>query len=312
MIKRSILLLPLIVIVILNTSCNTIKSSDSNNSITVITTLFPVYDFAREIAGDKAEIILLLPPGVEAHAYEPTPQDIVSVQKSDLFIYTGELMEPWVHKFVEGVESDRPIVVDASKGVKLLGSDEHDEDEEYEHGELDPHIWLDPQNAIVMVDNITKGLVELDPENANYYQQNSEAYKQKLQELDAQISEAIPHLASKTIVYAGHFAFGYFAQRYGLSHISPYNGFAPDAEPTPQKVAELIDTIEESGVKAIYYEELIDPKVAKVISDETGVEMILLHGAHNVSKQELENGVTYLSIMEENLQKLKKGLGYNE
>ncbi len=117
---------------------------------------------------------------------------------------------------------------------------------------------------------------------------------------------------NRTIVYGGHFAFGYFARRYGLTHVSPYTGFSPDAEPTPRKIAELIDRIRELGTSTVYFEELVDPKVAEVIADATDAEMLLLHGAHNVTAAELEAGVSYLDIMQENLEKLKKGLGYHE
>lgn len=437
------------------TACgtNTTGGTGANGKIKVIATLFPQYDFVKEIAKDKVDVTLLLPPGVESHSYEPSPKDIADIKKAGMFIYTGEYMEPWAHKIIEGSQGKSIVIVDTSKGIELM--DEAVEHHEHEHGEgahpfewagafelkkgeykwsfakvdskyaypemqmvilaadkkgkegieaaeekaeglfkakatakkngetlspgdalytlefdekkdvstfkvkiekdgtyvfftqhvptefeakehffkdskgkdvepsaqepegahhhhggKDPHIWVDPVYAQKMVDNIVEGLVKADSKNESFYKENGEAYKKKLQELDKKFSEAFKKTKYKKIMYGGHFAFGYFAKRYGLEHISPYSGFAPDAEPTPQRIAELIKTMKESGLKTIYYEELVDPKVAKVIADQTGAKMLLLHGAHNVSKEELSAGISYIKIMEDNLEKLKQGLGY--
>jgi len=289
--------------------------------ISIITSLFPQYDFAKTIAGDFADVSLILPPGIESHSYEPTPKDIIKITESDLFIYTNEIMEPWAHSLIENIETDKTKVVDLSIGIELLanshsheeGDHEHEEGEEvHEEGEYDPHYWLDPQNAIIMVSTIRDALIEVLPAEAEVFNANAQILLDELQSLDTEIAAVIEKTDSKTILSGGHFAFGYFAHRYGLENLSPYVGFSPDAEPTPQRIAELIDTISETGAKAIFYEELIDPRVAKVISDEADVEMLLLHGAHNVSKDEIESGITYIEIMKGNLERLKIGLGYHE
>jgi len=273
---------------------------EPNGKIQVVTTLFPQYDFARAIGKDKAEVTLLLPPGVESHSYDPTPKDVVRIQKADLFIFTGKGMEPWADKTLDGITSSDLIVVDASIGVPLL--------EDADKGAFDPHIWTDPNNAMIMIDTILEAFVTADPENKAFYEANAEAYKTELRALDQEIKTALDGMENKTILYGGHFAFGYFAHRYGLSYLSPYTGFTPDAEPTPQKIAEMIDLMKSMKMKTIYFEELIDPKVARVIADETGAKLLLLHGAHNISKDELKNGVTYIQIMKENLERLKEGL----
>lgn len=308
-----------------------------DDKIKIVTTLFPQYDFIKEIARDKVEVILLLSPGMEAHSYEPTPQDIVNIQKSDIFVYTGEYMEPWAHKIIESTKDDKLVVVDTSNGIELVDGnhehvedehdyeegehedveheheeDEHDHEEEHKHGEKDPHIWVDLVYAQIMVDNIVDGLVEADPSNEDFYKENAKVYKEKLQELHEKFSETFKKTKYNKIMFGGHFTFGYLARRYGLEYVSPYKGFAPDAEPTPKKIAELIENMKQSGIKVIYYEELIDPKVAKIISEQTGAEMMLLHGAHNVTKEEFNSGISYIKIMEDNLEKLKLGLGYNE
>jgi len=307
-------------------SANTLENVEKNetvnvekNKLAIVATLFPQYDFARQIGGNYVEVTLLLPPGVEAHAYEPTPKEIVTMQSSDLLIFTGDGMEPWVSDMLDTLTTEQLQILDVSENVTLLKSDEtdedhHDDDEthetEDEHGAYDPHIWLDPQNAMIMVDNILNTLVALDPEHQSIYEERAMTLIKSLGELDETMLAYFETLDNPTIIYGGHYAFSYFSKRYGLAYMSPYTGFSPDAEPTPQQIARLIDAIDESHIKTIYYEELISPKVAEVVADETGAQMILLHGVHNISKEELEKGESYLSLMYANFERLKKGLGY--
>ena len=291
--------------------------------LTVITTLFPQYDFVRILAGDRVSVSLILPPGIEPHSFEPTPKDIVKIGQADLFIYTGGLMEPWAERILEGVQSQTISIVDTSTGIELLHGHAHEETtdndthandthaEEEEEG-ADPHIWLDPLRAAQMVQTIAEALIAADPNGEAQYRENAKTYIAELKAYDTACLEVFGNVDTHTIVYGGHFAFGYFSQRYGLDHVSPYTGFSPDAEPTPRRIAELIDRMKEIGSNTLFYEELVDPKVAEVISASTGAEMLLLHGAHNLSREELDSGATYLGIMRENLEKLKKGLGYHE
>lgn len=326
--KRNIPLL-LSVILLITTGCSLAPTeppatSPDAEKLKVITTLFPLYDFSRTMLGDKGDVSLLLPPGVEAHAYEPTPQDIVRINKADVFIYTGEVMEPWAYKIIEAIENKSLVIIDASTGIELIKSefqDEHEgesnesestKNEEEEHHGTDPHIWLDPILASQMVDTIAKGLIQADPELGKHITIRQDALKADLEVLNQKFVETFKKTQYNRIIYGGHFAFGYFAKRYGLEHISPYEGFSPDAEPTPARIAQLIDTLKASESKVIYFEELIDPRVSKVIADETGADMLMLHGAHNVSKDEMTKGITYIQIMEQNLVNLKKGLNYHE
>lgn len=295
-------------------------SPGDSGKLKVVTTLFPLYDFSRTMLGDQGDASLLLPPGVEAHAYEPTPQDIVRINEADVFIYTGEAMEPWAHKIIEAIENKSLVIIDASTGIELIKGEAHDEhegesdaheEEEHHHG-TDPHIWLDPVLASQMVDTIAKGLIQAAPELGKHVTVRQDALKADLEALNQKFVETFKKTQYNRIIYGGHFAFGYFAKRYGLEHISPYEGFSPDAEPTPARIAQLIDTLKASESTVIYFEELIDPRVSKIIADETGAEMLMLHGAHNVSKDEMEKGITYIQIMEQNLENLKKGLNYRE
>lgn len=377
----------------------------------VMVSLFPQYDFVRAIAQDKVEVVLLLPPGVEPHAYEPTPATIIQIVEADLFIYTNELMEPWIAKIVENVKGDSLLLLDSSKGIgfiehhhdhdedayhELLETfdhlhqeyevetltaqqvlnemrllmhafleledthdhddhddqkvsptfvieelhhilheyfddkidaqsalneisevlalayeiDDHDEADDHGHDSEDPHIWLDPQNAIIMVNNILEGLIQIDPSNESFYRNNAQAYIQELLTLDAAFVDLFEKAKTNTIIYGGHFAFGYLANRFNLTILSPYTGFSPDAEPTAQAIAQLIDTMKDLQIDTIYFEELVDPKTARVLSEQTGASMLLLHGAHNLTTEERASNLTFIEIMYENIEHLKTGLKY--
>lgn len=294
--------------------------SEAEEKPHLVATLFPQYDFIRVIAGDLVDVSLLLPPGVESHSYEPTPKDIAGITEADAFLFTGEVMEPWASKIIDNLGGSSVKIVDLSQGITLLTSSEeeaHEAEEEadeeiHEEGAYDPHFWLDPNNAKIMVSTLLETLIEIDPENEALFRENADAYLKELNTLDLAFKDLFEKSETQTIYYGGHFAFGYFAEAYGLSTVSPYDGFSPDAEPTPKRIADLIDAMDQAKFKVIYYEELVDPKIAKLVAQETGAEMVLLHGSHNLSKDELESGIGYMEIMQQNLEKLKLGMGYSE
>jgi len=312
--SKVILLLCIAVMVcVLFTSCGKKEKASSEGKMTIITSLFPLYDFARNIGGDKVDVSLLLPPGVEAHAFEPRPADIVRINRADMFIYTGKIMEPWVDEIVKSVTSSKLLIVDSSEGVRLISQLEEfpDEDEHAEHrhgGAEDPHIWLDFSNAQKMVNNICEAMIKKDPQNKDFYLKNAADYNDRLSELDSEYKTVLAGCKQHTVVYGGHFAFGYMAKRYGMKFISAYRGFTPDAEPTPRNLAELVDKIKQLGVGYIYYEELISPKVAETLSEETDAMLLPLSSAHNVSKADLAEGAGFISIMKKNLGNLRMGL----
>jgi zinc transport system substrate-binding protein len=287
----------------------------SRGKITVVTTLFPLYDFTRVIAGDRATVTLILPPGVEPHAFEPKPGDMARVNTAQLFVYTGKYMEPWAEQLLKGVANKTLVVTDASRGIRLMKSGGgHHESETGEHGHghhhhgtYDPHIWLDPENAMKMVDTITDGLCAADPPGSDLFRKNAAVYKQRLSTLHGTFRETLGTCKKKTLIHGGHFAFGYLAHRYGLEYISAYEG-SPNSEPTARKIIALKKKMGESGIRYVYFEELINPKVSELLSRETGATLLYLHGAHNLTKDEFEKGATFISLMENNLENLRKGL----
>ena len=288
------------------------KKTVDQERLKIVTTLFPLFDFAKNIGRQKVDVSLLLPPGVEAHTFEPRPADITRIQNSDLFIFTSKSMEPWVPNLLKGIDAKRLTVVDTSKDIALIqGTHMHEESEhahKHESESPDPHIWLDFSNAIRMVDTIAAAMIAKDPQNRDFYASNSSEFKNKLEELDKRYEDTLSQCRNKIIIHTGHFAFGYLAIRYNLKYISAYKGFAPDAEPTPKSLVELTYTVKKYRVNYIFYEELITPKVGEVISKETGCSLLMLHGAHNVTKEEMDSGVKFISLMENNLKNLKVGL----
>ena len=300
-------------------ACQKTSSETGNTMITIVTTLFPTYDFTRNIADNKVDLHLLVPPGVEPHSFEPKPSDIVRINSADIFIYTGKHMEPWVEGLLKSIDNKKLIIVDASKNIVLRKffdrehnsshhqKEKHPRGDIHDHGAYDPHIWLDFVNAQQMVDTILEAIISRDPVNGTFYTNNAVQYKKKLAELDTRYRETLSRCHNKVLVHGGHYAFGYLANRYRLLYISAYKG-SPNAEPSPKHIAVMKRIIDEHKVNYIYYEELITPRIAHVLSRETGATLLMLHGAHNISKADFQDKVTFLSLMDKNLENLAKGL----
>ena len=307
---------------------NPIKEKQ-NGKIQIVATLFPQYDFAKQIGGDKVDVTLLLPSGSESHTYEPTPQDMVSINNSDLFVYTGKEMEPWADNIISGMRNDIKVL-DLSTTVDLINSeefeeehseggeehhdvyehhheDEHNHDEEHHHA-YDPHIWLNPQYAVQMVHAIENQLCELDPDNKEYYQNNASAYIKEIEQLDNDIEETVDNSKNKKIAFGGAFAYAYFIERYNLDFKSAYESCGESAEPSTAQIKEVIDYINEYKLPVIFYKEYTTGNHARTISEATGAKMLVFNTVHNVSKDEIKDGATYVSIMRQNLENLKKAL----
>ena len=282
--------------------------------LVVVTTLFPLYDFCRAVGGDKVDVSLLLPPGVEAHAFSPKPDDAIRVGKADLFVFTNQFMEPWAVKFAMGLNSGTITLIDSSKGVTFLRAgpeeDDHDHGGEGHHhhaGGMDPHIWLDFVNARIMVDNIAAGMCAKDPANRAYYLANAAAYKAELKKLDDDYRAGLASCAKRTFLHGGHYAFGYLAKRYGLQYESA-SAVNADAEPSPATLIALVKQVRANGLKYVFSEELLSPRVSEMIARESGASVLLLHGAHNIGRADFEKGVTFISLMRGNLANLRTGL----
>ena len=308
--KRILMVLLLLTLVI--PAC--MREEQKSDKIQVVTTLFPLYDFAKRIGGEKAEVSMLLPPGVEPHSFEPRPENVVRVNRADLFIYTNPLMEPWAAGIIAGIDRGKVVIVEGGKGIALMqapGGDSHDRDHghagERDQGTADPHVWLDLDNARHIAGNILAAFVTRDPANKAYYQQNADKLTAELAALDERFRQTLEISPKKVLLHGGHYAFGYLAKRYGLRYISA-SAVNADAEPTPAKLAELVQLMRRERLNYVYTEELLSPRVAETIARETGAKVLMLRAGHNVTKEELERGVSFMAIMEDNLQNLKTGL----
>lgn len=299
---------------LLVTGCRTQKTESKQPARPiVITTLFPLYDFARTIAGDRMEVQLLLPPGVEPHHFEPKPDDLARIHRAALFVYIGPFMEPWADKIIQGVDRTKVRVVAAASGVALLpavthtGKEQQHHDHDHQAEASDPHVWLDFTADQAMVAKLLEALVAADPAGAEQYRRRAADLTEQLAALDARYKAGLTSCGSRVLLHGGHAAFGYLAKRYNLNYQAAA-GVTAELEATPRRLAELVQQVRSYNVKAIYSEELVSPRVARTIAGETGATVLKLHGAHNVAKEDLERGVTFITLMEENLKNLQVGL----
>lgn len=288
-----------------NSSEGAVSADGNGDTVKVVTTIFPVYDFVREVGGEYVSVTKLLPSGVESHSFEPSPSDIITIHEADLFLYTGDTMEPWVPKVIQDIDS---VVGDVSQNVPLLRLEKEEDEGDEEHYDYDPHIWTDPTRAMIMVDNIAEYLTECDPDHGEKYRVKAAAYKEELAALDEHIQEIVANGKRDKIIFGGRFAFLYFTDHYQLKYDSAVDSCSEHSEPSVKKIAEMITEIEEEGIPVIYYEELSNPTVSESIANDTGISMLLLHSCHNVTEEELNQGVTYLSLMYQNAENMKKGL----
>ena len=280
------------------------KPVKDTEKLKVVTTLFPPYDFAREIAGDRAEITLLLKPGTESHSYEPSPADILLIDSCDLFIYNGGESDTWVDGLLATIDTSDVRILRMMDCVDVLTEESaeghhHHEEESHSHG-YDEHIWTSPNNAMKITQSIAEAMKTIDPENGEYYQANTDDYLDKLSQLDEDFAEIVQNGVRDELIFGDRFPFRYFAEEYGLSYRAAFPGCSAASEPGAKTVASLIDVVREEEIPVLFYIEFSNQKIAKTIAEETGAKPLLFHSCHNVSPEEMEEGVSYLKLMEQN------------
>lgn len=272
----------------------------------IVCTSFPAYDFAREIAGDRAELTLLIKPGSEVHSYEPTPKDMIRIQESDLFICNGGESEQWAKTLITP-ELNTIYMMDCVDTVEESADGIYNaEDGE---PELDEHVWTLPLNAIKISEEICNALCKLDTDNAEAYKTNFTAYKAQLMALDREFRQVIKNSGKHTLVFADRFPMRYFALEYGLNCYAAFPGCSSETEPSAKTVAYLIDRVREDKIPAVLYMEFSNQKMADVICEDTGCKKLPFYSAHSVSAEQFEQGVSYLDLMRINLNSLKEALG---
>ncbi len=272
----------------------------------IVCTSFPAYDFAREIAGDRAELTLLIKPGSEVHSYEPTPKDMIRIQESDLFICNGGESEQWAETLITP-KLNTIYMMDCVDTVEESADGIYNaEDGE---PELDEHVWTSPLNAIKISEEICNALCKLDTDNAEAYKTNFAAYKAQLMALDREFRQVIKNSGKHTLVFADRFPMRYFALEYGLDCYAAFPGCSSETEPSAKTVAYLIDRVREDKIPAVLYMEFSNQKMADVICEDTGCRKLPFYSAHSVSAEQFEQGVSYLDLMRINLNSLKEALG---
>lgn len=285
--------------------------------LSIVATIFPAYDFAREVTGGLCDISMLLPPGSESHSYEPTPQDIIAIQNADLFVYVGGEGDHWVEEILDSMEDNAPQTLTLMECVEIVEEElvEGMEEEAEEHAaeaegevEYDEHVWTSPKNAIKIVEKLASILSELDVKHGTEYRMNAEGCITKLGELDAAFQAVVDQAARKTIIFGDRFPLRYFADAYGLSYYAAFPGCSTETEPSVKTITFLMDKVVSEAIPVVFYIEFSNHKAADAIAEETGAKTLLFHSCHNVSPQDMENGATYLTLMTQNVQALKEAL----
>lgn len=287
------------------TSCG---DTENSGKLSIVTTIFPPYDFAREITGGECDIQILLKPGQESHSYEPTIKDILAIENCDLFIYTGGESDVWVEdmlaSFDEPVNALRLVDLCDVKEEEEIG-EEHDHEEEHS---VDEHVWTSLRNAQDICGGICDAVCAIDSENADEYQKKCDAYCEKLKQLDGEFTRVVNGGKRQTLVFGDRFPFRYLADDYGLECFAAFSGCSDETEPSAATFAYLIDKIESEDLPVVLYIEFSAENAARAIAEQTGCDARLFHSCHNVTQEEMDNGVSYISLMEENLQVLKEAL----
>ena len=316
---------------------NVEPTSGIGEKVIIYTTIYPLEDFAKKIGGKHVEVTSVYPPGVDAHTYEPTQSTMVQIAEADLFVYNGAELEAFAEKLNETLANEKVKIINSSAGLKLLesahthehddhadngshGEDHHDHaDHEYahhdhdeddahhdHHHDVDPHIWLEPIMAIHQAETIKDALIELKPDAKDEFEKNFDKIKAQLEELDGQFKDVVQQAKTKKILVS-HAAYGYWEQSYGIEQISA-TGISPTDEPSPKALAEVIATAKEHQLKYIIFETFATPKLAKIVKNEVGAEILLMHHLSSRSDDDIKNNKDYFDLMKENIETLRQAL----
>lgn len=305
----------------------------AESRLNVVTTLFPYYDFTRQVAEDYVDLTLVVPAGMDSHSFEPTPADMRLIQNADILIRNGGEMEHWLDEVLEAIDTSGLTIVtmmdyvdtveeELVEGMEDAGHEheDHDHDPEHEHEdyidydghqvviEYDEHIWTSPVNAMKLTTAIREVLDDKDPSHEADYRRNEEAYLTELKAIDAGLREVSDNRRRSMIVVGDKFPFRYLAEEYRLDYRAAFSGCSSDTEPSAKTIAYLIDKIRTDQIPVVYYLELSSHRVAEIIGEETGAVPLLLHSCHNVTRAQFDSGITYVELMKQNIENLRKGI----
>lgn len=299
--------------------------AQADSRLNIVTTIFPQYDFAREIVGTNANVTVLLPPGTESHTYEPAPQDIIAIQNCDLFVYVGGESDVWIDDILDSMSDKVPDTLKLMDCVTTVeeetvegmeshhdhdSADEHEDAQNHDHEEVeyDEHVWTSPINAIKIVRSMADAISALDNPNAEIYRKNADAYVDKLTALDNDFAEVVKTAKRNTIIVGDRFPFRYFADEFGLDYYAAFSGCSSETEASAATVAFLTDKVKSENIPAVLYVEFSNHKIADSIAETTGAKTLLLHSCHNVSQEDMKSGVSFLSLMQNNVETIRQAL----
>ena len=298
-----------------------------SGQLQVAATTYPLAFFAEQVGGSEAKVVQIIPPGVEAHNWEPSPRDIVTIEQSNVFVFNGAGLEPWGERVAESLEGKSTIVVETTEGLELIeasGEDDHGDDDNDEHGDdnddehgdddndehgdkgLDPHVWLSPTLAKLQVRHIANALAQADPNNRSRYERNAGNLEDRLEQLREQFHRGLAQCRTNRFI-TSHAAFGYLAGEFGLEQVS-IAGLSPDARPNPARMAALSELVKEMGGKYIFFETLASPALSETLAQEVGAETLALNPLEGLTPKDVQAGSDYFSVMQENLANLRVAL----
>ena len=294
--------------------CRSEKDSESRsiNKLNVVTTIFPYYDFIKQIGGDKVDVKMIVSAGKDSHTFEPTPSDLITIQKADIFFYNGGAMEYWVQKVLKShrnsrqisyafMDSIQPVEEEVTEGMSLPKEEEGET-------EYDEHIWTSPVNAQIIVKKICSVLSKKDPGNAGFYERNTKSYLKKLKKLDQEFRNTVKHGKRKLMVFGDKFPMRYFTDEYGLSYRAAFPGCSEESEPSSRTLSYLIGLVKKEKIPVVYHMDFGSSKIADVICEASGAQNITFYSCHTVTKRQFDQGITYLDLMQKNVKNLEKGL----
>lgn len=314
------------------------KGDNTKGKLKVVTTIFPEYDITRAIAKDKVDLELMIKPGVDVHSFTPTPQDIKTVQNSDIFVYGGTEHDKWVENLTKSIDMKNKKVVKLVDGIQQLEEESvdgmkhehhHDDEKKDEHNhdhkhekedkhnhdhenesdkELDPHYWTSPKNAIQMAKTVTNALVKKDPGNAEFYKENAKNYIKQLEDVDKELHDVVDKAKIKKVVIADRFPFRYLFKDLGLEYRALFSGCSVESTASAGQIKKMVDYVKENKIPVVYHIEMGKGELAETVAKNSGAKVKLLHSIHTVTKEDFDKGTTYIDLMKQNVEALKEGL----
>lgn len=317
--KRIFACLLSVLIMFCLSGCGIAEEKKDDGRLKVVATVFAEYDFLRNIAGDAVNLSMLMMPGADLHAFDPTPKDIMEVQEADLFVTVGGESDAWSEKIIDSIDSNKLQTVRLMDCVdhvveeELVEGMEAEDDEEGHEGhgeekEFDEHVWTSPKNAVQIVEKLRDKLCRMDEANAELYQDNAKSYIKKLQKLDEAFTELVQNAKRREIIVADRFPFRYFADAYGLKYYAAFPGCSTQTGASVETIAFLIRKAKEDDIPVVFHMEMSSEAMCNTICDEAGAKKAQLNAVHNISRQDFNKGIGYLELMKENIEVLKEAL----